>query len=121
MTAGALMLAKPNRLRTKREFGRVFDEGCAAHGTLLSVRTADAADGPGSKTGFKAGFSVGKTVSLRAVVRNRVRRQLREIVRSLDLKGVELVVSAKRPAAKAGSAELRAELELLLKKTGALR
>jgi ribonuclease P protein component len=107
------MLAKPNRLRTSTEFDRVFDRGRAAHGTLLSVRVLDA-------DGFRAGFTVGKTVSLQAVVRNRVRRRLREIVRSLEPGPVDLVVSAKRPAAKADTAELRSELETLLKKTGAL-
>lgn len=112
------MLAEPNRLRTSAEFGRVFAEGRTAHGKLLSVRAADAGR-------FRAGFSVGKAVSLKAVVRNRVRRRLREIVRSLERDGalgaVELVVSAKRPAASADSEALREELETLLKKAGALR
>lgn len=109
-----MVLAKPNRLRTSAEFDRVFTEGRTAHGKLLSVRVADAGR-------FKAGFIVGKAVSLRAVVRNRVRRRLREIVRELKLDSVELVVSAKQPAAAAESAELREELTALLQQTGTLR
>lgn len=116
--AGAMVLAKPNRLRNSAEFDRVFAEGRTAHGKLLSVRTADAGR-------FKAGFVVGKTVSLKAVVRNRIRRRLREIVRGMErddaFKPVELVISAKRTAASADSAGLRAELGTLLGKTGALR
>jgi ribonuclease P protein component len=117
------MLARPypsgqadrtNRLRTRAEFDRVFAVGRAAHGKLLSVRAADA-------DRAKAGFTVGKTVSLKATDRNRVRRRLREIIRGLDLAAVEIVVSAKRPATRAGSDELRTELEGLLKQAGALR
>lgn len=118
------MLAKPNRLRTSAEFDRVFSAGRTAHGKLLSVRVADATEA-GKSARFKAGFSIGKTVSLKAVVRNRIRRRLREIVRSLGqdnaFNAVELVVSAKRPAAAADSTQLREELERLLKKTEAVR
>ena len=119
------MLAKPNRLRTSAEFDRVFSAGRTAHGKLLSVRVAESAEVTDAPAGFKVGFSIGKTVSLKAVVRNRIRRRLREIVRSLGqdnaFNAVELVVSAKRAAAAADSAQLREELERLLKKTEAVR
>ena len=108
------MLAAPHRLRTRAEFDRVFKDGRSAHGALLSIRVADAKR-------LRAGFTVGKSVSQKAVDRNRVRRRLREIIRGFELDAVELVISAKPAAAKATTAELRSDLETLLKKRGAFR
>ncbi len=103
------MLPHARRLKDTAEFDRVFRDGRAAHGRLVSIRMRPA-------DGFKAGFVVGKAVSQKAVVRNRTRRRLQEIVRAAGpgLGAVELVVSAKRAAADAGSPVLRDEITDLL-------
>ncbi len=104
-----MMIPRTFRLRKTDEFDRVFSEGRAAHGRLISLRLRPA-------DGFKAGFVVGKSVSERAVVRNRTKRRLRDIVRTAQprLGTAEIVVSAKRPAATAEHAALADEFNALL-------
>lgn len=111
----SVVLAKPNRLRRRAEFDRVFAESRAAHGKLVSVRMV-----PAKK--LRSGFIVGKTVSGQAVVRNQVRRRLQAIVRDLAprLDQGELVISAKPSAATADSKQLRQDLVTLLQKLGRL-
>ncbi len=103
------MLPSALRLKKSDEFDRVFSEGRAAHGRLISVRLRPA-------DRLKAGFVVGKSVSEQAVVRNRTKRRLRDIVRSAQprLGAVEIVISAKRPAATAKHAALADEFNTLL-------
>lgn len=72
---------------------------------------------PETRFGFAVGQAVGK-----AVVRNRVKRRLREAARSLPVEeGWDIVVNARPNAAQAGFRELRAQLERLLARAGALR
>jgi ribonuclease P protein component len=105
---------KAQRLRTAREFQRVYAEGRRRAGALLVAYRREST-GP-ARVGVVVGGRVG-----RAVVRNRVRRRIREALRQLPLaSGQELVVVARRAAARAGFWELRGEVEDLLRALGAV-
>jgi ribonuclease P protein component len=61
-------------------------------------------------------FAISKRVG-KAVTRNRVRRRLREILRSLAVhEGFDIVLTLRPEASMATFAELRIELELLLRR-----
>ncbi len=105
---------RAQRLRTAREFQRVYAEGRRRSGAAV-VAYRRAAEGP-ARVGVVVGGRVG-----RAVVRNRVRRRIREILRQLALSpGQELVVVARPASARADFWELRAEVEELLRALGAV-
>lgn len=85
------------------------------HGTYITVAFADIHGFPCAK----ASCVVSKKVSPRAVVRNTVQRRLRDIVRPFVLSSVAsrtVVVRAKKQAAEADMAALRADLEPILAK-----
>jgi ribonuclease P protein component len=108
------MLPKPNRLRLRPDFVRVYRQGRSwGHPLLvLHVLTRD--------SGQRIGFAVGKKLG-RAVERNRLRRRLREVVRRLMggwRNGFDAVVVARAAAAGAASSELQAALELLARRAG---
>ncbi|MDQ7801429.1 MAG: ribonuclease P protein component [Armatimonadota bacterium] len=106
---------KPHRLRSARDFQRVYAEGARKAGKLLVVYRCPA------EGALRVGVAVGRRVG-KAVARNRIRRRLREILRQLPLAGAQdLVVSARPQAAGASFWELREELWGLLQELGALR
>lgn len=105
---------KPDRLRSARDFQRVYAQGTRRAGRLVVVHRR--AGGPGVRAAVVVSRRLGK-----AVVRNRVRRRLREILRQLPLAPFQdLVVSARPQAAEASFWELREELWCLLEEVGAL-
>ena len=64
------------------------------------------------------GFSVSRRVG-KAVIRNRVKRRLKEIVRQRDIAGsLDIVITARVPAAQASYRELERAVDQLLKRTG---
>lgn len=70
------MLPKQNRLKKKKDFDRVFNEGSYLDTPLFLVKSA--------KNNLKVsrfGFVVSKKVSPKAVERNRIKRIMREVVR----------------------------------------
>jgi len=91
---------------------RAFRPQRRFHGTNLSLGVAPrpAHIRPG------VAFVVSKQVSPKAAVRNAIKRALREAVRPImsSLPSLAIVVSVKRTAGAAPSAELRAELTALL-------
>ena len=89
-------------------FSRVFRDGFRSADpffTLLAV--VSDLEAP------RLGLAVSRKVSARAVGRNRIKRQVRESFRahSAALPAMDIVVMAKREAASADNASLRASLE----------
>lgn len=114
------MLKAGNRLKTRKDFDRVFRKGRAFSGPLMLVRVA--ANGLAVS---RIGFAVGTKIDKRAVVRNRLRRRLREIFRRELLpemtKGFDLVVIAKPGSTKVEFVALRQAALQLMTQTGLLR
>jgi ribonuclease P protein component len=100
------------------EFDRVYRQGVAYRGNLLSVHAF-----PNALDTTRLGLSVSKKVG-NAVKRNAVRRRLREAFYEI-LPGitdpVDLVLSARPAAVEASFEDLKAELARGLEKTGEKR
>lgn len=107
------MLPADARVRTRAEFSRAFDDGRAAHGDRLSIRSVSEAGAA------KLGFIVGKRVSAKATRRNRLKRQLRGLVRErygrLSSDTLSVVI-AKPTALGASYDELGEEFDRLARK-----
>ncbi len=86
------MLPLKNRLKKKKDFERIFNQGKSFKHDCLVLRILE------NDLGYnRFGFVVSKKVSKKAVVRNRIKRMLREIVRQGDVKikeGFDIVVIA---------------------------
>lgn len=97
------------RLRRRKEFDAVFQQGRTWANELLVLRSfSNQLDH--NRYGFVTSKRLGK-----AVVRNRVRRRLREALRSLPVRaGWDVVISAKAPAAQADFHELKRAVADLL-------
>ena len=66
----------------------------------------------------RVGFSVSRRVG-KAVIRNSVKRRLKEIVRQRDIEGsLDIVITARMPAAQASYRDLERAFEQLFKRTG---
>jgi ribonuclease P protein component len=101
------------RLTDSPEFERVYRQGTAYRGKLLSVHAF-----PNEHGNPRLGLSVSRKVG-NAVTRNTVRRRLREVFRvcTPEVPGnLDLVVSARPAAAGAAFGELRAEFGKALSK-----
>jgi len=111
------VLPARHRLRTGAEFTAVTRRpGGARAGSRLLVVHANLTDSRAARPP-RIGFVVSKNVG-GAVVRNRVKRRLRAQMAgllSMVPPGVDVVVRAQPAAADLPSAELRAELERLLR------
>ena len=84
------MLPKENRLKKKKEFEAIFENGRTIKGKNIIVKYL----GNGLEY-TKVGFIVSKKVFKKAVERNRIKRQLREAVKSTDLKrGLSIIIIA---------------------------
>lgn len=108
-------LRRGTRLTDSPEFERVYKQGTAYRGKLISVHAF-----PSDAGGPRLGLSVSKKVG-NAVVRNGVKRRLREIFRS-HLPGIrselDFVISARPAASEATYRELELEFERALGKLG---
>ncbi len=103
------------RLRSRKEFERVYRSGRAWSSRLLVFRVL-----PNDLGHPRYGLAVGRTVGT-AVVRNRVRRRLRELLRRLPPnQGLDVVVTARRVAAEASFHDLRVATEQLARRSGLL-
>src|SRR5215210_3852368 len=103
------------RLTDSPEFERVYRQGTAYRGRLFSVHAF-----PNEKGTPRLGLSVSRKVG-NAVTRNAVRRRLKEVFHACisEISGdLDLVVSARPPAADAGFEELREEFSESLGKVG---
>ncbi|MFA5228326.1 MAG: ribonuclease P protein component [Candidatus Paceibacterota bacterium] len=84
------MLPKENRLKKKKEFEAIFENGRIKKGKNIIVRYL----GNGTEE-TKVGFIVSKKVSKKAVERNKIKRQLREATKQTDLKrGLSIIIIA---------------------------
>lgn len=104
----------PGRLRSKREFDRVFQEGRSVANRWFALYCAPA-EGE-DKVGIVISRRIGK-----AVTRNRLRRQVREIIRAdfvAPTTGHHFIVIARRVAAGGAFREIRDGLVGLLKECG---
>lgn len=106
---GEQYLTKPE------DFARVHGQGNWRGGGLIGIKSRPT-DLPFARYGFIVSKRVGK-----AVVRNLVKRRLREIVRGLNLKpGIDIIFSARPPAAQAEFGILKTAVLNLLAQTGLL-
>ncbi len=106
-------LPRDLRLRHKREFDAVFQQARAWNDNLLVLRAL-----PNTVDHNRYGFVTSKRLG-GAVVRNRVRRRLREITREAEVTGgYDVVLSAKKAAADAPFADLRASAARLFGRAG---
>ncbi len=106
---------KITRLTDSPEFERVYRQGTAFRGRLFSVHAF-----PNEIGTARLGLSVSRKVG-NAVTRNTVRRRLREVFRSAIGRipeSLDLVVSARPPAAGATFDELSGEFSKALGKIG---
>ena len=109
-------MRKEQRLRRPGDFDAVYKAGKIEGNRLLVVRCRASGATP-SRIGFVTAKAVGG-----AVVRNRVKRRLRAIASASDiLDGLDIVVSARRPAADESFASLGRSLRTLLNRAGALK
>lgn len=107
------MFPRERRVRTRDDFSRLFREGKAWRGQLLTMRVA-LGSGPS-----RFGVVVGKRVDARATRRNRLKRQVRALARAEwpQVATGYLVVIYVQPAARlAETAALQHELQELLTK-----
>lgn len=91
------MLPKPNRLRSSRDFSRVYQGGRAMSGPWFTLRFRSRSNGSPNRVGIV----VGTKVSKKSVERNTVRRRIREAIRATAMtkgKGFDVVVIAKQQA-----------------------
>jgi ribonuclease P protein component len=107
--------SRRTRLTDSPEFERAYRQGKAYRGKLFSVHAF-----PNELGTPRLGLSVSRRVG-NAVVRNTVRRRLKEVFRSTmsDIPGdLDVVVSARPPAANAALGELEQEFRRSLRRLG---
>lgn len=118
---GRFPFSPDHRLRTRKQFDRVFQQGRRRGRPLLVVffLPRDEEEGSPARLGMAVSRKVGK-----AVVRNRVRRRLREIFRlhQHDFRAPgDVVVVARPSAATATYRELESDLLSALRRLEALK
>ncbi len=107
---------RTDRVRLPQDFQRCFTHGSRVHGRCFRLHVFFA-DAP------RLGLAVSRKVDTKAVVRNRIKRTARESFRvhRLQLPSADCVLVAKREAASATPADLRADLVELWRRAAALK
>lgn len=105
---GRLGLPQPARLRTARDFDRVFRNRQKIDNPLFVIHHA-----PSDQA--RLGLVVSRRVARQAVSRNRIRRGIRETFRMHRhrLPPRDYIVQARQAAAQSGAKEMRAALDQL--------
>ncbi len=105
------MLPKENRLKKKKEFEAIFENGRTIKGKNIIVKYL----GNGLEYA-KVGFIVSKKVSKKAVERNKIKRQLREAVKQTDLKrGLSIIIIALSSIKNVPYIEIESDIKKTLK------
>lgn len=106
-------LSPEERLRHRREFLSCYRQGRRRHGSLLILYAL-----PNALSHPRLGITASRKVG-GAVLRHRLKRRIREVYRRWSgrrgLPAMDLVVHVKPAAAESDFAELRLDLERLLK------
>ncbi len=115
------MIPKENRLRLKKAFERIFNDGKWGGQGCISLKYK-----PMEGSDPKIGFMVGKKVSKSAVKRNRIKRQLREMVRLMLKSGkftgkYDVIVIAKPEAERKDPKEKEKDLRDALEKASIIQ
>jgi len=113
------MLSKPNRLKKKKDFERVFKEGKGFKESFLFLKVA-----PNNLEISRFGFVVGRNFSKKAVVRNRIKRKLRAAVRirfKKIKKGIDGIIVAYPVLEKKEFQEIEEIISKLFKKAKILK
>lgn len=112
------MLNRENRLRKRKEFAYLYNNGEAKHTEHLTVVFL-----PTKRRSLKVGFSVAKKIG-KANTRNLIKRRLRSIVREIVPTlpdNYNMVVIAKSGIENISFAELQKESMILFSKTGLVK
>jgi len=108
------MLPKENRLKKKKDFERVFEEGKGFGDKFLFLKTMN-----NGLNQPRFGFVVSTKISKKAVVRNRLKRRLRESVKpklGKIKKEADIVLVALKGIDSLGFKEIEVSVDKLLKK-----
>ena len=112
------MLKSENRLRKRKEFAYLYNNGTAKHTSHLTIVYL-----PTKHRKLKIGFSVAKKIG-KAHTRNLIKRRLRDIVRNLVYRlpdDYNIVIIAKAGIEGIPYSDLKQETLDLLNKTGLLK
>lgn len=112
------MLQERNRLRKRKEFAYLYNNGTAKHTANLTVVYL-----PTKHRALKIGFSITKKIG-KAHTRNLIKRRLREIVRKLVPSlpdEYNMVFIARSGIEKLTFDELKTQTIMLLNKTGLMK
>lgn len=108
------MLPKINRLKKKKDFEKVFNDGQTIKSDIFFLKTL-----PNDQKVNRIGFVVSKKIDKRAVIRNKVKRRLREAIKGFlsQLKtGQDYIFIALPKIKDKGLEEIRTTIEKTLKK-----
>ncbi|MDG2990067.1 ribonuclease P protein component [Candidatus Synechococcus calcipolaris G9] len=111
------MLPAQHRLRHRRDFARVYQQGTSFHSPWLVLWVCPQTVG----TETRIGIVVGSKVSKKAVQRNRIKRQLRVLCRQLLpllVSGWDVVLVARAAAVGQQSGQFLPELKQLVARAG---
>ena len=112
------MLARQFRLRQAKDINRVYARGRFGGSEYLQVKALST-----RLPGSRVAIVVSKKIAKSSVVRNRIKRRLSTAVADLwqtVLPGYDIVISVRQDISEAPVAALRQQLELALRKSGAL-
>ena len=122
MSARVAGFERAIRLRRSAEFQRLTRAGRRQVTSAFVLVVAPAVSGEDAKR-TRLGVAVGRRVG-NAVVRNRVKRRIREWFRHQRAslrRGIDVVVVGRVPSAELSSRETWRDLDLLVRRAGALR
>ena len=109
------MLSSVNRLRKRKEFSYLYNNGTAKHSAHITLVYLPTKHRP-----LKIGFSIGKKIG-KAYMRNLIKRRMRAIVRELVPSlpdNYNMVFIAKAGINEISFAELKNEIMLVVEKSG---
>ena len=109
------MLSNVNRLRKRKEFSYLYNNGTAKHSAHITLVFLPTKHRP-----LKIGFSIGKKIG-KAYMRNLIKRRMRSIVRELVPNlpdNYNMVFIAKVGINEISFAELRNEIMFVVEKSG---